>query len=589
MSKESKILREFSKENLQDERDSTAKNIREYRSRYFDAVKKKSEKSQSFYDLEKNIPEKEKELNELMNQLNDLKNKINDFSDSFLKKILNNQGIKNLQAELSIGKQSFEDLKNKIQELKEEKTKVNFELNEIYSLLDMKGAKIISENFHKRELEIWKNADYDFETLEKYFNEENLKDASLEDYIILLQRFPSNMLTHVTRQGIRDHTGHMFHSAGVGAYSKGFMEILEDGRLRSPLGVYLSQENKKQAIENFLHLDLYDSRERAMEYLNYKLNPRAMSDAGSYSDSNAIHFAAEEVADCYYGSEKFNEMFVCFPSAFIASQYYYNGNIISGGSGYWNDAWVWANEERGIDLDCGLVFIPKNAKVDKKTGSRYELDENQNPIVDDINIKILRNIININNSEIDEINKEFEEYNKKRSDFSGNLSKHLFEKNKQKIREILNIKDGDLLDVISENPYILKEIKNTHEIYLSHDDYEARLDSVIRSILEENGLYYKHATNTINSQDFWENYFKESKTKKPNKIIYYEEQNPTLALYNFRQKNHLNFNTIRDNTDKANMLSGNRIQREDKQAISGIDNFKLLALEVINEYFDRKS
>ena len=107
-----------------------------------------------------------------------------------------------------------------------------------------------------------------------------------------------------------------------------------------------------------------------------------MGGSGSYMDKMAIHFATEEVADCYYGAEKGNEIFIAYPSAYIASQYYFQGKLNAGDSGYWNDQWVWANEERGIDLNTGLVFIPEEARVDRETGSRYELDENKNPVID---------------------------------------------------------------------------------------------------------------------------------------------------------------------------------------------------------------
>lgn len=592
MPKESKIIKEFSKENLQDERNEAAKKIREHRSRYFDAVKEKNDKGKDIDNLEKNILQDENKLDELLNQIEELGRQIDSFSGSFLKKILNHQKVKKLQADLSIGNQSFEDLKSKLEESKKDVKNRKFALNEIYPLVNLRDAKIVSEGFHIRELEKWKNSEYDFETLEKYFNEDNLERLSIEDYIILLQRFPSNMLTHVTRQGIRDHSGHMFHLAGVGEYSNGFMEILKDGRLRSPLGVYLSQENKKQAIEKFLHLDLYDSKEKALEDLNTRLNPQSMGDAGSYSDSSAIHFATEEVADVYYGSERFNEMFICFPSALIASQYYYNGNIISGGSGYWNDAWVWANEERGIDLECGIVFIPKNAKVDRKTGSRYELDENQNPIVNESNVEMLKRVIGVDDFEIDDINKEFEEYNKYDNYFKE-AHESFFQKNKDRLKKMLNIEDEHLLNIIAENPGILKRIKEIHNIYLNYNDnpydnHETRVGAEIRKILEENGLYYKHATNTISSQDFWENHFKESGTKKPNKIVYYEESSPTMALYNFRKRNHLNYNLTREHTKEANKLSNHSLSRKDQIATFGIDRFRDLALEVIDEYFDRK-
>ncbi len=592
MPKESKIIKEFSKENLQDERNETAKKIREHRSKYFDAVREKIEKGKDLDNLEVDISQDENKLDELLNQIDELGRQIDSFSGSFLKKILNHQKIKKLQAELSIGNQSFEDLKSELEESKKDVKNRKFALNEIYPLVNLRDAKIISEGFHIRELEKWKNSEYDFETLEKYFNEDNLKRLSIDDYIILLQRFPSNMLTHVTRQGVRDHTGHMFHAAGAGEYSNGFMDILKDGRLRSPLGVYLSQENKKQAIEKFLHLDLYDSKEKALEDLNTRLNPQSMESAGSYSDSSAIHFATEEVADVYYGSERFNEMFICFPSALIASQYYYNGNIIKGGGGYWNDAWVWANEERGIDLECGIVFIPRDAKVDRKTGSRYELDENQNPIVNESNVEMLKKIILVDDLEIADINKEFEEYNKYDNYFKE-AHESFFQKNKNKVKGMLNIEDENLLNLIARDPYILKRIKGVHNVYLNYNDnpsdnHETRVNTEIQKILKENGLYYKHAIDTISSYDFWENYFKESGTKKPNKMVYYEESDASLALYNFRKKNGLNNSLIRNQGSNNDMLSGRGILRKDSVAIANIDHFKELAFEVVDEYFDRK-
>lgn len=586
MIKESKIIREFSRENLKTERDDTARKIRSRRSGYFDALNKKDSKTLDFYNLEHEIITNENEFQNALDRIKELDNQINYFSSSFLKKLLNHQKIQKLQAELLIGKQSLEDLENKIRDLKENKNIKEQELAEIYCLLNLSNAKIISEDFHRRELEMWRNFGYDFESIEKYFNEDKLKETSLEDYILLLQRFPSNMVTHVTRQGVRDHTGHMFHSGGADQYSTGFMDILGDGKLKSPLGVYMSQENKKQAIEKFLHLDLYDSKEKALEDLGHRVNINEMNGAGSYSDSNSIHFATEEVADRYYGSEKYNEIFFSFPSAMIASQYYYNGNIINSSGSYWNDLWVWINEENGIDLNCGLLFIKKNARVDKITGSRYELDENKNPIINDLNIDILKSCLNMDSSEILKIIEELEEL--KHKNYSTKKDYEIvYGKAKEIIKKMLKIESGDLLDFLVKNPYSLYQIQEMHKIYSNHNDYEIRLNSKIMSVLKDGGLYYKHSINTISSQDFWENYFKESGVKKPNKIIYYEEDDPTLALYNFRKNNHI-YAMVRQYTPEIDMLNAHNIQRDDHRAMAGIDSFRELAVEVINEYFDRK-
>ena len=120
------------------------------------------------------------------------------------------------------------------------------------------------------------------------------------------------MVTHVTRQGIRDHIGMIYHSAGEGAYVDGFMKMVEDGRLRSPLGVYLVESEKEQAIAKFLHLDSYKTKEEALNQLAALTDAR-QGEAGDYADRMAVHFATEEVADTYYGSEKGNEIFVAYP------------------------------------------------------------------------------------------------------------------------------------------------------------------------------------------------------------------------------------------------------------------------------------
>ena len=98
-----------------------------------------------------------------------------------------------------------------------------------------------------------------------------------------------------------------------------------------------------------------------------------------------MHLAVEDVADSFYGSERNNEVFFAFPSALIASQYEFAGNLaeveMDGYTdSYNNDQYVFPDIEKGLSIDAGIAFIPKDAKVDFKTGSKYELDENKKPV-----------------------------------------------------------------------------------------------------------------------------------------------------------------------------------------------------------------
>ena len=55
----------------------------------------------------------------------------------------------------------------------------------------------------------------------------NLSVISLDDYARLLRKFPNHMLTHVVRQGVRDHSG-PDHYGGSLKFHNGLKELLKD-------------------------------------------------------------------------------------------------------------------------------------------------------------------------------------------------------------------------------------------------------------------------------------------------------------------------------------------------------------------------
>ncbi|MDO8560622.1 MAG: hypothetical protein Q7R91_00185 [bacterium] len=345
------FIRDFSRENSADERREMEEKIRGERKKYFEGNKQLEE-----------LGHRAEELNKTLDTYNDA---------SFLRRVKDYFKLRSLKAELGVVTKQEETLGESLK-----KDEVD------------RSAKVDIQGFYEQERKKWEDAPYSKEDIQNNFSEKNLASLSMEDYVSLLRRFPSEMVTHVTRQGIRDHANLVYHQAGVNLLHNGFARMLEDGNLKSPLGVHLAEENKLQAVGKFLEgihtfsgYRKFETKQEAETYLDRLTSHQTV---GTYADMSAIHFAAEEVADGYYGSERGNEVFVAFPAAFVASQYYFGGSgelAERPDDAQHNDKWVWTSEERGIDLDAGIVFIPKNARVDSKTGSRYQIDSRGNPIV----------------------------------------------------------------------------------------------------------------------------------------------------------------------------------------------------------------
>jgi hypothetical protein len=595
MRKESLLIKNFSKEKNQEERDETAKEIRLKRSEYFSNKKEriewKNDKDNIQHEIETNDLEAQKKIKEL----GDLRDSIESLSSNLPKKLWNHFKIKNIESKLAISEKSYEELKIWHDELLKQDINLEENLSEKNISEGKQEAKSILDNFYREQECQWINSDYTKEEISEYFSEENLASLSMEDYILLLRKFPDNMLTHVTRQGIRDHLGHMFHTAGEGEYSDSFMKILEDGKLRSALGIYLVEGMKENSILNFLKRELsledYETREKALEDLERFVK---IKDSGTYIDRVAIHFATEEVADIYYGSEKGNEIFIAYPSAHIASQYYFRGQLEDRGGGYWNDQWVYANEEKGMDLNAGLVFIPEKAKVDKKTGSRYKLDENGDPI-ENMEYQVL----------IKRVVDSVDFY-----DFWGQIKKiigEIYDRGSSKELENLRIEEAlkPFIKKIEEEFGIVdKRIQSVILDYgnLNKFDFEKRrqerqgndelrsIEFEIKNALRNEGILYVEAEDTINSKEFWENYFKNHPEQKPSKIVYYREENPTKAFVQWKEENlypKRSSNTFAPSVPDFD-FSKEKKEKGVREPTAGMSHFHDIAKKVINDYFDKK-
>lgn len=210
---------------------------------------------------------------------------------------------------------------------------------------------------------------------------ELLASLSTEEYVALWKRLNPQFLSHVTRQGFRDHNAMVYHSAGLEAFHNGFLSILQDGKeLRPPLALHGLKSRDEVSVKGYLEgwvLQAKDETE-AKERLGKLLNA-TLASAPKYPDETAVHFAAQVVADHYYGGEGNNEVFFAFPTDAIASQnnFGFNGRektfTKAQSETKWNDVFVWPKDldNPGIPVDAGLVFLPEATPVDPNTGSKY--------------------------------------------------------------------------------------------------------------------------------------------------------------------------------------------------------------------------
>lgn len=571
MEKQPRFIKDFSKEHSAEERKETARQIKEKRGEHFEHVAE-SAKAKS---------EQEQALTNLLEQIQVFETMIEELSSSRLSKLKSYFELRKLKADLAVGQRSYEELVRQ----KDQADSVPAVEGTPSEFLE---ARQMLQGFYKSQKEKWSKTEYTKEDITKNFTEEHLALLSIEDYELLMRRFPNQMVAHVTRQGIRDHTGHFWHTAGAGRYSDGFMRLVADGRLRSPLGIHMVEDEKKEAIARFLSLDKMKTEQEALDSLE-SFDPY-VHDQGSYSDRMAVHFATEEVADDYYGSEKGNEIFVAYPSAHVASQYYFGGQLTEAGGGYWNDQWVWANEERGMDLNAGVIFIPEQTKVDPRNGSRYELDDKGEPIVNQEDIDKIRKFVDWEGfSDFAESVMEVE-VNSSRTSYRSTYRnrQRILEEKLEPFRmqmEEYGVTDRRLQDaVLSYDKLSSLKLQKELEKEGQQDGFRD-IDSTIRSALTVNGIYYKEAKNTVNSKEFWENYFSQHPDKKPSKIVYYKEQDPTEALHRWKSDKGL-YNRVKSE-DVG--FPERKVGRRSEQAMVGYDRFRSLAEEAIREHFAKRS
>ena len=210
---------------------------------------------------------------------------------------------------------------------------------------------------------------------------EVLKELTIDEYVALWKRLNPYFLSHVTRQGFRDHNAMVYHSGGLEEYHGGFIEVIKDEKqIRPPFAIEGLKGRDPTSVEIFLsnYVLQADTEDEAKERFDALLH-KSLAVAPKYPDKTAVHFAAQLVADSYYGGETGNECFFVFPTDVLASQssFAFNGRekdfTHPQSETKWNDVFIWPNtlENPGVPIDAGMVFLPEHMQVDPKTGSKY--------------------------------------------------------------------------------------------------------------------------------------------------------------------------------------------------------------------------
>lgn len=500
MEQQPQFLKSFSKKESQPERDQLAQEIREKRRTYFDA--------------KDTIETKESEKSETLKEIEALRDQVESYNDeSFLVKVKDYFAIKKVEAQLQekFGQQSS---------LEDELSKT------VTGRPDLEETRQMISDFYASEKKKWAEAPYSKEDIAKNFTEEHLISLSLEDYATLLSRFPSEMITHITRQGVRDHAELGNHQRGLGEYHSGFTTILQVQELRSSIGIALQEKSKEDAIANYLHLDDCPSRNAALGSILTKFDSAIIGNPNAFADHAAIHFATESIADAFYGSERNNEIFIAFPSALIASQHRFDDSDK-------NDQYVWTDLEKGLNINTGIAFIPEDAQVDPDSGSRYELGKDKKPVPPKGIQEITAARFGEKPGFVQDFFQKLQQYLSKHRETDKNTSlndpyiQSLFQK-------------YSIHDKVAQSALLDGKSAETLCSAWGSSEEAVTYDKILTDFFRSNdSAPYKLAEHPISSKDYWEGYFNQHPELRPKHIVYYSGGDPTTALSIWKQQNGL--------------------------------------------------
>ncbi|PIS22262.1 hypothetical protein COT50_02990 [candidate division WWE3 bacterium CG08_land_8_20_14_0_20_41_10] len=314
---------------------------------------------------------------------------------------------------------------------------------------------------------------------------------------------------------------------------------MEDERLlRPPFALHGLRGRDKESVEQWMESWILQAEDAdiAKQRLDALLH-FSLASAPSYPDKTAVHFAAQVVANSYYGGETYNEVFFIYPSDALASQhdFAFNGwekDFTKPQSEMkWNDVFMWPSsiENPGIPIDAGVVFLPSSTLVDRNTGSKYASEtvtdggKAKRVMVEDTALvdSFVRWGAILNDKE-SAVVKTFAEY----KDAPYWMKERLE-------RTVVETFSGEFQALgFSEDAAWALGNRLLSEMHYQQEFSE----EVLLHAINESGAQWARAKDVITSKDYWESLFAVNPHMRPKHVVYYEGS-PTGAVLEFQQRN----------------------------------------------------
>lgn len=603
------LNKEFKYSSLQEDINRIKKRLLDprYISKIFDLEGRKEVASDIFNQrrilrqIQREIEEREELLNTFMQkfeQLNQSLKKLTEYLSSLendilikIKKLF--LGEKVLSQESAQRDHLFQELENTKQKIEE----IRQEIDNLYRQQQLlpKPQELLDSYYERIS-----HLPLSQEEKRNFLKTEIICQFTLQEYIALWRRLNPYFVSHVTRQGFRDHFSMFYHSAGVREFHNGFKEILKDNKmLRPPLIMrwgYLMRD--EETIKRFLEEKIFPESmdaEEAKRKLKQEFN-FTIAYAPLYPDKTALHFACQDVLDDYYGAEEGNEIFFIFPVDVIASQYYYafNSPLVKDFTRAekdrsFNDVFVWTGEleNPGISIDAGIVFIPADTLVDPETGSKYasKIENGVRVLVE--NELLVKKFITWLSSDKSFLANLYNSTLKGNEEFRI-FSNYLLEQMKE-----LGF-DNEMASRLKDEIYrqinlVLDPIKLTDHYpqYKQPLTREETIQIIADIILTRTMAKFKKAENPITSEEYWNRYFNAHPHLKPKHLVFYKG-NPTSAVLNFLRENNIG---QADTSQSEGVLLGfddhhiSDLTDKNSSAWQGYDDLMKTAEELIDEHY----
>jgi len=561
-----KILKDFSRENNQEGRDALASEIREKRRDRFDKLKE--------LEVIKKIADSN--LEEGSEKLSELEKRLEYLNGNFFLKLCRFIEVVNTS-------KSIEKQKLKLGITKSESKKFEIELEQLSGRNgimpeDFREAKRAIKNFYELERKKYISSEHDEYEIRQNFDLEKLKETSVEDYILLLKKFGPEVVTHVTRQGVRDHYGFFEHSVGVGESWNGFKDMLRTRDLKYNLELKVLSKEKDDAIAEYFDFE-NKTKEESLRSIDSFTGLDKQGFGGSYFDFHGPHYAVKYVADQFYGGESGNEIFLIYSSHAISANFFHNSDpYIENPSKMQNDVWTYVSEHQNMPLDAGITFIREDAQVDPETGSMYLIDENGRGVE---NMELYKRLDEIVNS--DKFTQIIDSHFTKLGHIRRGATRKEDEEFEKIKSSVVDIFDGDeyIAEIFCDYNFLHIAI-----VYKGGNINSSEYRLAILSRMSEMGARYKKPKVTVSSKEYWEKYFLENKDQEPSKLVFYKGPDPNQALRDWMFENQINHNEearvkLKDN---FKYLSGGNLP---EIVVDEMLRFRSVAYEVADRFYDK--